>query len=267
MRPAAPHELVKDAVIRVPAAPGLYWSRPFGLEVTCREPRSRETGAIVLHGWVLAQDGTTTRSRRVTRTVVVTPGQGPGVTVIRKAPPPEFTAVLATFLRQVPEGQERTMADMSNRWGVVGADGVPLPGRGTGPAIRQVRVRTDGADAVQTWTLAGDWDGKPTPWLAKEYFEQTPEEQRLHRDPIEQCIDRVRQERGILRLGENLTYDLSVWHHSSAQELRDTGKGTKAWRDTYVCRRCQQPLKWLGRSPWTATLDDDEECHGETWTP
>lgn len=257
-RPAAAHELVKGAVIRVPTAPGVYWSRPFGLEVTCREPDSKATGAITLHGWVLAQDGTTARKRRPTRTIVVTPGSGPQVTMIRKAAPPEFTAKIATLVRVIPpldlapdpDPVEITPSRLfTTRWCVVSDEtGEPLPGEGTGPAVADGHV------------LAGDWDGKPTPWLAREG--------QPHRDPIDQCIDRVRQERGILRVGENLVYDLSAWPHSSAQELVETGPGLKGWRDTYACKRCQRQLKWLGRSPWVAAADDgDEECHGEVWVP
>lgn len=251
-RPAAPHELVPGAVIRFPAIPGLY-ARPFGLEITWREPTSKATGAICLGGKVLAQDGTTTRRRPPHRRVVITPGLTPPVTVIRRAAPREFFARIAILSCPSPDPELPPL--LTTRWGIVDADGRPLRGEGIGPA----RI----GDYVQ----AGDWEGRPTPWLAKEYAEQDEAERSLRRDPIDQCIDRVRQERGILHLSDRLTYDLSVWPHSAAQELRPAGDGNLAWRGTCVCKRCHQQLKRLGRSPWTATLDDDEECHGGVWVP
>lgn len=99
------------------------------------------------------------------------------------------------------------------------------------------------------------------PWQPREYSEMTEEEQRQRRDPVDQMMDRVRQERGILTLSERLTYDLSVWHHDSAMELVDG-----QWKCTYVCKRCGEKLSWLGRSPWFAA-GGDEECHGEVWVP
>lgn len=257
MRAAAEHELVPGAVIRVPAVPGL-WQRPFGLRIMWREPKSRETGAIVVGGRLLAQDGTTTRKRHATRDIVVLPGRP--VELISKAPAPEFTAKIAVLVRTRTFGSE----DQVTRWGVVDADDKPLPGTGTGPAITQCTV--DGE--LLTWTLRGDWEGKPTPWLARETWEQDPAPGQRRRDPIEQCIDRVRQERGILHV-DRLTYDLSVWPHASAQELRQRpGDGKPGWHDTYVCKRCGGKLTWLSRSPWLAALEDgDEECHGETWIP
>lgn len=249
MRTAYSHDLVKGAVIRVPSEPG-YWKRPFGLEIAWREPTSKVTGAIVVGGRLLAQDGTTTRKRASYRKIVIA-GWMESVTLLRKAPPAEYTAKIATLLRQVPDGEERTMADMTTRWAVVDADGTPLPGNGP----------------VTGWALAGNWEGKPSPWLAREFAEMAPEEQRLRRDPIDQCIDRVRQERGILHI-ERLTYDLSAWPHKSAQELRDAGPGVKAWRDTYQCTRCGLALRFENKKPhWVAAVDDDAECHGETWIP
>jgi hypothetical protein len=249
VRTAYPHDLVEGAVIRVPSAPG-YWKRPFGLEISHREPVSKATGAITLTGRVLAQDGTTTRARAPYRKIVIATWMEP-VTLLRKAPPREYTAKIATLLRQVPDGEERTMADMTTRWAVVDADGAPLPGDGP----------------VTGWVLVGNWEGRPGPWLAREFAEIAPEEQRLRRNPIDQCIDRVRQERGILRV-ERLAYDLSVWPHKSAQELRETAPGVKAWRDTYQCTRCGRALQFIDRAPWWADAEsNDTECHGEVWVP
>lgn len=252
MRTAYPHDLVKGAVIRVPAAPG-YRKRPFGLEIAHREPDSKETGAITLLGRVLAQDGTTTRARAPYRTIVIATWMEP-VALLRKAPPPEYTAKLATLTRPRPGGG----TDLITRWGVVDEHGVPLPGEGLGPATTSAPC---GAE-LHAYMLAGDWEGKPTPWLARELCEQTPEERRLRRDPIDQCMDRVRQERGILHV-ERLTYDLSAWPHDPVMELADG-----QWKATRTCKRCERILQWEGQRPWWSAKDDgDTECHGEVWVP
>lgn len=248
-RRAYPHDLIPGAIIRV-QGDSLH-DRPYGLEIT-RRGLARD-GRIGLTGKLLAQDGTTKRAKRAMRFAVVDPAL---VTVIRKAPPAEYTAKIATLACPSPDPELGLL--LTTRWCVVDADGKPLPGEGTGPA----RI----GDYVQT----GDWEGKPTPWLAREYSDLSEGERLdpvMRRDPITQCTDRVRQERGILRV-ERLTHDLSAWHHGSAQELREVSPGVKAWRDTYVCKRCQQPLKWIDRSPWfAAAADGDTECHGEVWVP
>jgi len=230
-------DIRKGAIVRFPAAGR---SRPFCLKVLSREPVSHATGAIVVTGELLSAKGTTTRAKRVVRQAVAVPGRYEFVYKI-----PHFTAMIATLFRET--GMPVT------RWAVVNDEtGLALPGEGTGPA------------RVGDYVMAGDWEGKPTPWLARGYCEQTEDERRLRRDPLDQCVDRVAQERGILRIGR-LVYDLSTWNHASGKELREVKPGVKAWRDTYVCKRCGCDLKFLSRPPWVAALDGGTECDGTVW--
>jgi hypothetical protein len=231
-------DLRKGAVIRLGA---IGRGRPYCLEIVSREPVSQVTGAISVVGKVLAADGTTTRRKPLFRNIVVLPGRYEFVHKV-----PRFTAKLAHLF---PEAGGMPII----RWAVVNdATGEPLPGEGTGPA------------RVGDYVMPGDWEGKPTPWLAREYYEKTEDERRLRRDPLDQCVDRAAQERGIIRIGR-LTYDVSVWNHASGQELREVEPGIKAWRSTYVCRRCGCDLRFLNRSPWVADLNGGTECHGTTW--
>lgn len=176
----------------------------------------------------------------------------------------EYTAKLLRFTRLVPPLDLIPDQDpveivpsvtYTTRWCVTSDEtGEPLPGEGTGPAVL--------GDYVQS-----AWDSdRPTPWFAREHGEQPGGQP--HRDPIEQVIDRVRQERGILHLGKNLTYDLSVWRHDSVMVLTDVAPGVKGWRCTNECKRCGLPLQFLNRWPWWAlAADAGEECHGTTWVP
>jgi hypothetical protein len=253
LRRAYPHDLVKGAVIRLEA--DYRYKRPFGLEIAWRDRESKVTGAIRLGGFVTAQDGTTARERRPVRTIVVMP-DGPQPELIRRAPPPEFTAKLMSFQRLVPPVdvgpgpppvEVTSPVQLTTRWCIVSDEtGQPLPGKGTGPAVAGEYVQ------------CGEWDAaRPTPWFARECSDQAAEEPR--RDPIEQCIARVRQERGILHV-ERIAYDLSAWPHDSAMVLTVDG-----WRCTYECRHCGQKLKLIPATGRFTGLDDDNECHAATW--
>jgi hypothetical protein len=241
----------KGAIVRIPAAGK---RRPYCLKIVSREPVSQATGAIAVVGEVLGVNGTTTRARRLVRSAVLVPGRYEFFRTV-----PRFTAKLATLAMERGDG---TVA-LITRWGVVNDEtGEPLPGGGTGPVVIEHLVGSE----VYRWTLVGTWEGKPAPWLAKEYSEQT-EAERRGLDPIAQCMNRVRNERGILRVGENLVYDLSSWNHWSAQELREVEPGVMAWRDTYVCKHCGRDLTWIRQSPWFRAADGTTECDAEVYVP
>jgi hypothetical protein len=84
--PAAPvtaDDLLPGAMIRVPAG---YRGRPYCLEITSRVSVSKATGAVSLVGHVLSVNGTTTRKRPLTRSVVVMPDR---IELVRRAPATE----------------------------------------------------------------------------------------------------------------------------------------------------------------------------------
>lgn len=245
----------QGAIIRIP--PGDR-ARPYCLKITGREPVSQETGAILVHGIVLGVNGTTTRTKNVHRSAVLLPGRYEFVHKV-----PKFTARIGHLAALGDDG----MFDMSRlitRLVVVNETGQPLSAGGdaTGPAIIEVPV--GGTDTTQRYILLGDFEGRPTPWLTKEFCEQTEAERRF--DPIGQCMNRVRNERGILTIG-HLNWDLSTWNHWSAQELREVEPGIMAWRDTYVCKHCGQKLDWIKQSPWFRAADGTTECAAEVYVP
>lgn len=243
----------KGAIVRIPAGDR---ARPYCLKIVSRERVSQETGAIVVHGIVLGVNGTTTRTKNIHRSAVLLPGR---YEFFRKVP--RFTAKLAMLLL---EGGASTMQSIM-RWGVVNDEtGEALSGGGTGPAVVELPC-SDGT--TYRYIQAGNWEDKPTPWLAKGYAEQDEDERTRHIDELAQCMNRVRNEHGILRIGENLVYDLSTWNHWSAQELREVEPGVVAWRDTYVCKHCGQDLGWINHSPWFRAADGTTECSAEVYVP
>ncbi len=241
----------KGAIVRIPAAGK---SRPYCLKIVSREPVSQVTGAIPVVGEVLGVNGTTTRARRLIRSAVLVPGR---YEFFRKVP--SFTVKLAT-LRLEGGGPMQLI----NRWGVVNDEtGEPLPAGGTGPAVVEVPC-ADGS--VHRYVQVGDWEGKPTPWLARDYMEQTLEERSMRRDDLAQCLLKATSARGIIRIGR-LTYDCSTWPHSPTQELVEISPGITAWRDTYVCKHCGRDLTWIKHSPWFRAADGTTECSAEVYVP
>lgn len=243
----------KGAIVRIPAGDR---KRPYCLKITGREPVSQATGAIVVHGIVLGVNGTTTRTRNLHRTAVLLPGRYEFTHRI-----PHFTAKLATLARQRGDGT----VDTIHRWGVVNDEtGEPLPGEGTGPVVIEHLVGSE----VYRWTLVGNWEGKPAPWLAREYSEQTEYERRNRIDPLDQCVNRAYSERGILRIG-SLVYDLTEWNHHPSLELREIENGKKAWRSTHLCKHCGQALTSTNTAqrPWYRAADGTTECSAEVYVP
>ncbi len=240
----------KGAIVRIPAAGK---SRPYCLKIVSREPVSQVTGAIPVVGEVLGVNGTTTRARRLIRSAVLVPGR---YEFFRKVP--SFTVKLATLARARGDGT----VDIIHRWGVVNDEtGEALPGEGTGPAVIQHLAGGE----VYTWTQVGDWEGKPTPWLAKEYCEQPGDRPWIRRDPLDQCIDRAWSERCLLRIGSQV-YDLVTWNHWPAEEWRMID-GKKTLRFTDVCRHCGQILTSNRQRPYYAAADGTTECSAEVYVP
>jgi hypothetical protein len=241
----------KGAIVRLPA---VGKSRPYCLKIVSREPVSQATGAIVVVGEVLGLNGTTSRRKPVIRQVVLVVGRYEFFHKI-----PHFTAKLATLRREGGSTME-----LITCWGVVNDEtGEALSTGSTGPAVVDMPC-SDGS--VYRYVQVGDWEGRPTPWLARGYCTQT-EYERSHRiDEIGQCVNKVRTARGILRI-ERLVYDCSTWNHWSRQELRDVEGGMKAWRDTYVCRHCGRDLVSIGHSPWFRAADGTTECDAEEYVP
>jgi len=240
----------KGAIVRIPRIGN---HRPYCLRIVSREPVSQATGAIAVTGEILDMNGGTARSRRLIRPAVLVPGR---YGFFRKVP--RFTAKLATLRLEGGSTMQ-----LITRWCLVNDEtGETLSTSATGPAVVELPC-SDGQ--VYRYVQVGNWEGRPTPWLARERGERTETGRRL--DEIELCVIRARQERGILRIGENLVYDCSVWNHFSAQELRDVEGGMKAWRDTYVCRHCGRDLTWINHSPWFRAADGSTECDAEVWVP
>jgi hypothetical protein len=152
--------------------------------------------------------------------------------------PDEYRAMLATLVACTPtDDPEFTLTHMMTRWGLQNlTTGQPLT-EGDGPTF--VDAKVSGQDEPRRYIM----EGRPGPaiWLVND---------------LDACIAKVRTFRGILHIGEHLTYDLTRWAHLTDKFGRS---GT--------CRRCGAEVTVQASTGRLATDGGDYDCPGEVWEP